>query len=172
MRQPGRRGSRRHPDSTSWSTTPAPCTARQLSDDGIELTWALNHLAPFLLTRLLLDRLKASAPSRIITTASEAHQGADIPFDDLNAERSYRGFKPLQAEQARQHLFTLELARRLEAAVRRPTVSIRGLVASSFNRNNGLLMELAMMFSARGAQRREGRGDAGVARRFTRRREN
>ena len=67
-------------------------TSRQLSADGIELTWALNHLAPFLLTTLLLDRLRASAPSRIITTASEAHQGADIPFDDLNAERSYRGF--------------------------------------------------------------------------------
>jgi NAD(P)-dependent dehydrogenase (short-subunit alcohol dehydrogenase family) len=60
-------------------------TTRQLTKDGIELTWAVNHLAPFLLTTLLLDRLKASAPSRIITTASEAHQGTHIPFDDLNA---------------------------------------------------------------------------------------
>ena len=48
---------------------------RQLTTDGIELTWAVNHLAPFLLTTLLLDRLKESAPARIITTASEAHQG-------------------------------------------------------------------------------------------------
>ena len=51
---------------------------RQLTTDGIELTWAVNHLAPFLLTTLLLDRLKESAPARIITTASEAHQGAKI----------------------------------------------------------------------------------------------
>jgi NAD(P)-dependent dehydrogenase (short-subunit alcohol dehydrogenase family) len=65
---------------------------RQLTKDGIELTWAVNHLAPFLLSKLLLHRLKESAPSRIITTASQAHQGAHIPFDDLNAERSYRGF--------------------------------------------------------------------------------
>ena len=65
---------------------------RQLSADGIELTWAVNHLGPFLLTMLLLDRLKASAPARIITTASGAHQGARIPFDDVNAERSYRSF--------------------------------------------------------------------------------
>src|SRR5262245_14018043 len=65
-------------------------TTRHLSADGIELTWAVNHLAPFLLTKLLLDRLKASTRSRIITTASDAHLGATIPFDDLNAERSYR----------------------------------------------------------------------------------
>src|SRR5262245_59857299 len=54
--------------------------ARQLSKDGIELTWAVNHLAPFLLTSLLIERLKASAPARIITTASNAHRGAQIPF--------------------------------------------------------------------------------------------
>jgi NAD(P)-dependent dehydrogenase (short-subunit alcohol dehydrogenase family) len=65
---------------------------RQLTKDGIELTWAVNHLAPFLLSKLLLHRLKESAPARIITTASQAHQGAHIPFHDLNAERSYRAF--------------------------------------------------------------------------------
>ena len=66
---------------------------RQLTKDGLELTWAVNHLAPFLLITLLLDRLNASAPACIITTASDAHRGASIPFDDLNAERSYRGFE-------------------------------------------------------------------------------
>jgi NAD(P)-dependent dehydrogenase (short-subunit alcohol dehydrogenase family) len=65
---------------------------RRLSEDGIELTWAVNHVAPFLLTALLLDRLKASAPARIVTTASGAHQSARIRFDDVNAERSYRSF--------------------------------------------------------------------------------
>ena len=65
---------------------------RQLTKDGIELAWAVNHLAPILLSKLLLHRLKESAPARIITTASQAHQGRHIRFDDLNGERSYRGF--------------------------------------------------------------------------------
>src|SRR5262245_61253591 len=64
-------------------------TTRRLTGDGIELTWALNHLAPFLLTNLLLERLKESAPARIITTSSRAHQGARIPFDDLDGRRLY-----------------------------------------------------------------------------------
>jgi NAD(P)-dependent dehydrogenase (short-subunit alcohol dehydrogenase family) len=119
-------------------------TSRQLSADGIELTWALNHLAPFLLTTLLLDRLRASAPSRIITTASEAHRGADIPFDDLNAERSYRGFGRYKASKLANILFTVELARRLEGGGVTAHCFHPGLVASGFNRNNGILMDLAM----------------------------
>jgi NAD(P)-dependent dehydrogenase (short-subunit alcohol dehydrogenase family) len=119
-------------------------TTRQLSDDGIELTWALNHLAPFLLTTLLLDRLTASAPSRIITTASEAHQGADIPFDDLNAERSYRGFNRYKQSKLANILFTSELGRRLEGNGVTAHCFHPGLVASGFNRNNGVLMGLAM----------------------------
>src|SRR4051794_29920096 len=53
---------------------------RRLSPDGIEMTWAVNHLAPFLLTTLVLDRLKASASARVVTTSSAAHYGAEIPF--------------------------------------------------------------------------------------------
>ena len=87
---------------------------RQLTKDGIELTWAVNHLAPFLLSKLLLLRLKESAPARIITTASQAHQGAHIPFDDLNAERSYRGFGRYCETKLANILFTTELARRLD----------------------------------------------------------
>ncbi|MBX9590873.1 MAG: SDR family NAD(P)-dependent oxidoreductase [Hyphomonadaceae bacterium] len=119
-------------------------TTRKLSDDGIELTWALNHLAPFLLTTLLLDRLKACAPSRIITTASEVHQGADIPFDDLNAERSYRGFNRYKQSKLANILFTSELGRRLDVTCVTAHCFHPGLVASGFNRNNGLLMDLAM----------------------------
>ena len=117
---------------------------RQLTEDGIELTWAVNHLAPFLLTTLLLDRLKASAPSRIITTASEAHQGTHIPFDDLNAERFYRGFGRYGQTKLANILFTLELGRRLEGSGVTASCFHPGLVASGFNRNNGLLMNLAM----------------------------
>lgn len=119
-------------------------TTRQLSTDGIELTWALNHQGPFLLTTLLLDRLKAKTPSRIITTASEAHQGADIPFDDLNAERSYRGFNRYKQSKLANILFTSELARRLNGSGVTAHCFHPGLVASGFNRNNGLLMDLAM----------------------------
>jgi NAD(P)-dependent dehydrogenase (short-subunit alcohol dehydrogenase family) len=75
---------------------------RQLSQDGIELTWAVNHLAPFLLTRLLLDRLKAGVPARIITTASGAHQGARVPFDDINRALLSQ-LRTLRRDQARQH---------------------------------------------------------------------
>jgi len=120
-------------------------TTRQVSADGIELTWAVNHLAPFLLTKLLLDRLKASAPSRVITTASDAHLGATIPFDDLNAERSYRGFSRYKETKLANILFTSELARRLEGSNVTAHSFHPGLVASGFNRNNGLLMDMAML---------------------------
>jgi len=119
--------------------------SRQVSADGIELTWALNHLAPFLLTKLLLDRLKASAPSRIITTASDAHLGAAIPFDDLNAERSYRGFGRYKETKLANILFTSELARRLDGSNVTAHSFHPGLVTSGFNRNNGLLMDVAML---------------------------
>jgi NAD(P)-dependent dehydrogenase (short-subunit alcohol dehydrogenase family) len=117
---------------------------RQATEDGIELTWAVNHLAPFLLTTLLLDRLKERAPARIVTTASAAHQGARIPFEDLNAERSYRGFERYGQTTLANILFTRELARRLEGTGVTASCFHPGLVATGFNRNNGLLMDLGM----------------------------
>jgi NAD(P)-dependent dehydrogenase (short-subunit alcohol dehydrogenase family) len=117
---------------------------RQLTKDGIELTWAVNHLAPFLLSKLLLHRLKESAPARIITTASQAHQGAHIPFDDLNAERSYRGFGRYCETKLANILFTTELARRVAGTGVTANCFHPGLVATGFNRNNGLLMDLGM----------------------------
>src|ERR1700694_5529249 len=85
-----------------------------MSADGIELTWAVDHLAPFLLTNLLLDRLKASHPARIVTTSSGAHERARIPFDDLNAEGSWggAGFTRYGETKLANILFTAELARR------------------------------------------------------------
>jgi len=117
---------------------------RQLTKDGIELTWAVNHLAPFLLSKLLLHRLKESAPARIITTASQAHQGAHIPFDDLNAERSYQGFGRYCETKLANILFTTDLARRLDGTGVTANCFHPGLVATGFNRNNGLLMGLGM----------------------------
>jgi NAD(P)-dependent dehydrogenase (short-subunit alcohol dehydrogenase family) len=119
---------------------------RQLSADGIELTWAVNHLAPFLLTTLLLDRLKASRPARIITTSSGAHEGARIPFDDLDAVRSSggAGFTRYGETKLANILFTAELARRLEGTGVTANTFHPGFVATGFNRNNGILMRLGM----------------------------
>jgi len=119
---------------------------RRLTKDGIEQTWAVNHLAAFLLTNLLVDRLKESAPARIVTTSSDAHRGAHIPFDDLNAERSYRGrgFARYGETKLANILFTAELARRLEGTRVTANCFHPGLVATGFNRNNGILMNIAM----------------------------
>jgi NAD(P)-dependent dehydrogenase (short-subunit alcohol dehydrogenase family) len=117
---------------------------RQLTQDGVELTWALNQLAPFLLTTLLLDRLKESTPARIVTTSSDAHRGARIPFDDVGAERSYRSFRRYGETKLANILFTTELARRIDGTDVTANCFHPGLVASGFNRNNGWLMSLAM----------------------------
>jgi NAD(P)-dependent dehydrogenase (short-subunit alcohol dehydrogenase family) len=122
---------------------------RELSPDGIELTWALNHLAPFLLTELLLDRLKVNPPARIITTSSDAHSGARIPWDDLKAERSWgrRGFTRYGQTKLANILFTAELGRRLEGSGVTANCFHPGLVATGFNRNNSSLMRVVMTFA-------------------------
>jgi NAD(P)-dependent dehydrogenase (short-subunit alcohol dehydrogenase family) len=89
---------------------------RQVSVDGYEATLAINHLGPFLLTKLLLDRLKASAPSRIVNVASTAHNFArrGMVFDDLMAERSYKPMEVYGRSKLANILFTAELAKRIE----------------------------------------------------------
>ena len=86
---------------------------RTLSVDGIELTFAVNHLAPFLLTRELLPLLKAGAPSRIITVASAAEAHRPIDFDDLQSEKKYRGFTAYAKTKLMNVMFTYELSARL-----------------------------------------------------------
>jgi retinol dehydrogenase-14 len=87
---------------------------RITSADGIEMTFAVNHLAYFLLTNLLLDVLKASAPSRIVNVSSGDHSNATIDFDDLQGEKGYKGAKAYSQSKLATVLFTYELARRLE----------------------------------------------------------
>jgi len=87
---------------------------RTVNEDGFETQFAVNHLAYFLLTNLLLDRLKASAPSRIINVSSRAHGRPFIPFDDLQSERSYSPTQVYGWTKLANVLFTYELARRLE----------------------------------------------------------
>jgi NAD(P)-dependent dehydrogenase (short-subunit alcohol dehydrogenase family) len=121
-------------------------SSRRLTEDGLELTWAVNHLAPFLLTTLLVERITAGAPARIITTSSGAHHGAHIPFDDINAERGYGagGFSRYGQTKLANILFTTELARRLEGTGVTANCFHPGFVASGFNRNNGALMAFGM----------------------------
>lgn len=86
---------------------------RELSPDGIELQLAVDHLAPFLLTRLLLDLLVRSAPARVVTVSSEAHRGVRLEWEDLQGERRYRGLRAYRMAKLANLLFTRELARRM-----------------------------------------------------------
>lgn len=86
---------------------------REITVDGLEMQFAVNHLAYFLLTNLLLDQLKAGAPSRIINVSSGAHSGATLDFEDLQRERAYSGSRAYSQSKLANILFTYELARRL-----------------------------------------------------------
>jgi len=91
--------------------------ARVLTEDGYELTFAVNHLAPFLLTLLLLDLLKASAPARIVMVASNAHRNlSEVDFDNLQGERTYDGYQAYALSKLGNILFSHALARRLQGS--------------------------------------------------------
>jgi retinol dehydrogenase-14 len=87
---------------------------RRMTEDGFEMTYAVNHLAPFLLTNLLLDLLKRSAPARIITVSSVAHTRGRIDFENLQSEKSFGGYYAYAASKLANVLFTYQLAKRLE----------------------------------------------------------
>jgi retinol dehydrogenase 12 len=109
---------------------------RELSHDGIEMTFALNHLAYFLLTNLLLDLLKASLLARIVNVSSEAHRGARLNFADLQGEHNYRGYRAYARSKLANILFTHELARRLERTGVVANALHPGFVATNFGHNN------------------------------------
>ncbi|MCU0839236.1 MAG: SDR family NAD(P)-dependent oxidoreductase [Rhodospirillales bacterium] len=89
---------------------------RALSPDGIEMTFAVNHLAYVLLTHLLLPLLHAAAPARIVNVASRAHQGVRLNFKDLQAAKGYSGWWAYKRSKLANLYFTYELARRLDPA--------------------------------------------------------
>lgn len=119
-------------------------TSRQLSADGIEMTWALNHLSYFILTVLLLDTLKASGPARIVNVSSDTHQNGKINFDDLQMEKGYSPMAAYSQSKLANILFTYELARKLEGTKVTTNALHPGLVSTGFNKNNGALMKFAM----------------------------
>jgi NAD(P)-dependent dehydrogenase (short-subunit alcohol dehydrogenase family) len=110
---------------------------RQESVDGIEMTFALNHLGPFLLTNLLLDLLRASGAARIITVSSTAHQMARMNFADLEGKQRYRGFRAYSQSKLANILFTNELAKRLRGSPLTANCLHPGVVATNFLANNG-----------------------------------
>jgi len=116
---------------------------RDVTADGIETTWAVNHLAPFLLTNLLRDLLVASAPARVVTVASDAHGRAHLDMDDLEFTR--RRYAPMTVyghSKLANILFTVELARRLEGTGVTANCLHPGVVASEFGTRSGGLFSL------------------------------
>jgi retinol dehydrogenase-14 len=111
-------------------------TARTLTEDGIETTWAVNHLGYFLLTNELLDVLSASAPARVVNVASRAHVSARIDFDDVQGERSWAGYRMYGQSKLANVLFTYELARRLDGSGVTANCLHPGVVATGFGHNN------------------------------------
>jgi NAD(P)-dependent dehydrogenase (short-subunit alcohol dehydrogenase family) len=118
---------------------------RRETEDGLERTFAVNHLAPFLLTNLLLDRLRSSAPARVVTVSSGAQSMGRIDFDDLMGDRSYNGQRAYNQSKLANVMFTFELARRLEGTGVTATVLHPGVVRTSFGQeDSGRWMRLML----------------------------
>ena len=107
-----------------------------MSTDGIEKTFALNHLGYFLMTALLLERLKGSTPARIVNVASGAHFGAKLDMDDLQNAKAYSGWRAYQQSKLANIYFTYELARRIEGSGVSANCLHPGFVATRFGNNN------------------------------------
>ena len=134
-------------------------STRQLTEDGLERTFALNHMAYFVLTEGLRQRLSASGAARIVNTASEAHRGATLDFDDLQLARGYGAVKAYNRSKLCNILFTRELARRLHGTGVTANCLHPGFVATRFgDQSGGLfshLVSLAKLFAispAKGAE--------------------
>ena len=115
---------------------------RTIGPDGIEMTWALNHLGQFLLTGLLLDLLGAAEAGRIVNVASRAHLGPQVDFDDPGGSKRYAGWRAYQQSKLANILFTYRLAERLESGPVTANCLHPGFVASRFGHNNSGLPRL------------------------------
>ena len=135
---------------------------RHLTEDGLEYTFALNHMSYFVLTHQLLDRLRASAPARVVNTASDAHEAATLDFEDLQSAEAYRnsgilewlrfggpGFKVYGRSKLCNILFTRELARRLAGAGVTANSLHPGFVATRFGDQSGGLISFSIKVAKR-----------------------
>jgi len=110
--------------------------ARKTSSDGLEMTFATNHMNYFVVTNVLLDRLKATPGARIVCTASDAHKSGRLDFDDLQSEKSYSSFRAYGTSKLCNILFTRELARRLDGTGVTANCLHPGFVGTRFGQNN------------------------------------
>lgn len=114
--------------------------SREVTEDGLEKTFATNHMAYFVVTNLLLDRLKAAQGARIVSTASDAHKGAKLDFSDLQSTRRYSALAVYGDTKLMNILFTRELARRLKGTGVTANCLHPGFVATRFgDRSGGIL---------------------------------
>ena len=111
-------------------------TKHEITSDGLERTFALNHMSYFLLTNKLMELLKYSAPARIVNVSSDAHYGVDMEFKNLNGEQEYKAWKAYQKSKLANVLFTYELLKKVPGNI---TVNCLhpGFVATNFGHNNG-----------------------------------
>jgi retinol dehydrogenase 12 len=123
-------------------------TRREETSEGTEKTLALNHLGYFLLTLELLDLLKASAPSRVVNVASEAHRGTRLDFDDLENKKDYSGLRVYAQSKLMNVLFTAELARRLAGTGVTVNSLHPGVVATGFGHNTPGLFKFLVQLGA------------------------
>ena len=134
---------------------------RQLTEDGLELTFALNHMSYFMMTQLLRDRLIASAPSRVVNTASDARTSGTVDFDDLQSEKAYRfnllewmryggpAFKVYARSKLMNILYTRELARKLAGTGVTANSLHPGFVATRFGDHTGGLIGFGISIAKR-----------------------
>jgi NAD(P)-dependent dehydrogenase (short-subunit alcohol dehydrogenase family) len=126
---------------------------RTLTEDGLEATFATNHMAYFVLAQMLRAPLSAAAPSRVVNTASDAHKGATLDFADLQLAKGYRGLKAYGRSKLCNILFTRELARRWAGTGVTVNCLHPGFVATRLGQRDlhplALLIRFAMLFAGR-----------------------
>jgi retinol dehydrogenase 12 len=110
--------------------------SRKTSVDGLEMTFATNHMAYFVVTNILLDRLKATPGARIVSTASDAHKSGRLDFSDLQSEKNYSSFRVYGTSKLENILFTCELAKRLLGTGVTANCQHPGFVGTRFGQNN------------------------------------
>ena len=119
---------------------------RRVTPEGLELTFALNHMAYFVLTEALCDKLVTSAPARIVSTSSVAHDGATLDFNDLQSAKGYGGLKVYGRSKLANILFTRELARRLAGTEVTANCLHPGVVKTRFGESSGGFAGLLIPF--------------------------
>jgi NAD(P)-dependent dehydrogenase (short-subunit alcohol dehydrogenase family) len=119
-------------------------SSRQVTADGLELTFATNHMSYFILTQGLRDRLRAAAPARVINVASDAHKGKKLDFDDLQSAKGYRGLYVYGRSKLCNILYTRELARRWEGSGVTANSLHPGFVSTRFGDQSGGMLSFAV----------------------------